>query len=38
MEQGPRTVAPLEGMLHLVKVGNRHRNFTNFVKTTISWA
>ena len=38
MEQGPRTVAPLEGMLHLVIVGNRHRIFTNFVKMTISWA
>ena len=38
MEQGPRTVAPLEGMLHLVKVGNRHRIFTNFVKMTISRA
>jgi len=34
-EVAPRTVAPLEGMLHLVKVGNRHRIFTNFVKTII---
>ena len=38
MEQGPRKMAPLEGMLHLVKVGNRHRIFTNFVKMTISLA
>ena len=38
MEQWPRTVAPLEGKLHPVKVGNRHRIFTNFVQLTVSWA
>jgi len=38
MEQGPRTVAPQDGMLYLVKVGNRHRIFTNIVKMTISRA
>ena len=31
MEQGPRTVAPLEGKPHLVKVSNCHRIFTDSI-------
>ena len=38
MEQAPRTVAPLEGKLQPVRVGERHSIFNNFAQLTISLA